>query len=124
MNRSVEGPKLVDNVLKFLENRGYIPDLQKNLVCSSYIDPNYFEHTLNSYLGNAFGVEPTLTQSAYFRPQNRSSEIENLYLVGANAQPGAGTPSVMMSAKMTARAIAEDHPDVLQSIKPQEKSAK
>lgn len=121
---SVAGPKLVDNVLRFLEERGYIPDLQKNLVCSSYIDPNYFEHTLNSYMGNAFGVEPTLTQSAYFRPQNRSSEIENLYLVGANAQPGAGTPSVMMSAKMTARAIAEDHPEVLQSVKPQEKSAK
>lgn len=121
---SEEGPKLVQKVLQFLEDRGYIPDLQKNLVCSSYIDPNYFEHTLNSYMGNAFGVEPTLTQSAYFRPQNRSSEIENFYLVGANAQPGAGTPSVMMSAKMTARAVAEDHRVVLESIEPQEKSAK
>jgi phytoene desaturase len=59
-------------------------------------------------LGNSFGVEPRLTQSAFFRPHNRSEDINGLYLVGASSQPGAGTPSVMMSAKMTARAIAED----------------
>jgi phytoene desaturase len=40
------------------------------------------------------------------RPHNRSEDIEHLYLVGANAQPGGGTPAVMMSAKMTARIIA------------------
>ena len=109
--------------MKFLEDRGYIPNLQENLVYSSYIDPNYFANTLNSYLGNAFGVEPTLTQSAYFRPQNRS-EIRNLYLVGANAQPGAGTPSVMMSAKMTARAIAQDYAEFIAQHELVEKSAK
>ncbi|MEC7986711.1 MAG: phytoene desaturase family protein, partial [Myxococcota bacterium] len=112
---SVEGPKLVQKVLQFLEDRGYIPDLQKNLTYSSYIDPKYFENVLNSYKGNAFGVEPTLTQSTYFRPHNRCKDIENLYLVGANAQPGAGTPSVMMSAKMTARAIAEDYADFVKN---------
>jgi phytoene desaturase len=108
INWSVAGPRLVESVLTFLEERGYIPHLSEDLVYSSHIDPDYFENTLNSYLGNAFGVEPTLSQSAYFRPQNRT-EIKGLYLVGANAQPGAGTPSVMMSAKMTARAIAHDY---------------
>jgi phytoene desaturase len=78
------------------------------LVHKSFITPDYYEHTLNSYLGNAFGPEPILAQSAYFRPHNRSEDIANLYLVGAGVQPGAGTPSVMMSAKMTARLIAED----------------
>jgi len=103
-----EGPKLTDAVLLFLDKEGYIPDLMANLVHSEFITPDYFEKTLNSYIGNGFGVEPKLTQSAFFRPHNRSEDIENLYLVGANAQPGAGTPSVMMSAKMTARAIARD----------------
>ena len=103
-----EGPKLTDAVLLFLDKEGYIPDLMANLVHSEFITPDYFENTLNSYIGNGFGVEPKLTQSAFFRPHNRSEDIENLYLVGANAQPGAGTPSVMMSAKMTARAIARD----------------
>ena len=77
--------------------------------------PDYFEQTLDSYQGNAFGPEPVLAQSAFFRPHNRSEDVTHLYMVGAGAQPGAGTPSVMMSAKMTARLIAEDfgiHPDI------------
>lgn len=102
------GEALTQKVLQFLDERGYIPNLRENLVCHFAITPNYFEETLNSHLGNAFGVEPRLTQSAFFRPHNRSEDLEGLYMVGANAQPGAGTPSVMMSAKMTARAIAED----------------
>ncbi|MEL6854158.1 MAG: phytoene desaturase family protein [Cyanobacteria bacterium J06606_4] len=104
----VEGPKLTDKVLTFLEERGYIPNLKERLVYQSHITPDYFEGTLNSYIGNAFGVEPVLVQSAFFRPHNRSEDISNLYLVGANAQPGGGTPSVMMCAKMTAREIAKN----------------
>ena len=105
---SIEGPKLTDTVLRFLDDRGYLPGLCNRLVYKSFITPDYFEGTLNSFIGNAFGPEPRLTQSAYFRPHNKSEDIENLYLVGAGAQPGGGTPSVMMSAKMTARLIAKD----------------
>ncbi|WP_221088332.1 phytoene desaturase family protein [Deinococcus aquaedulcis] len=113
---SVEGPRLVDRVLTFLDERGYIPGLRERLTHQEFITPDYFEGTLDSYLGNAFGPEPRLTQSAFFRPHNRSEDVKNLYLVGAGAQPGGGTPSVMMSAKMTARLIAQDfglHPDLL-----------
>lgn len=102
------GDKLVDTVLTFLDERGYLPGLKERIVYQSYITPDYFENTLNAYLGNAFGPEPRLVQSAFFRPHNRSEDIHRLYMVGAGAQPGAGTPSVMMSAKMTARLIAED----------------
>ncbi len=109
----VEGPRLVERVLTMLETRGYLPNLRERLVHQSYIDPNYFEDTLLSYQGNAFGVEPVLTQTAFFRPHNRSEDIKHLYLVGANFQPGGGTPSVMMSAKMTARLIAQDFRDAL-----------
>ena len=103
-----EGDALVDRVLAMLDERGYIPGLRQRLVHKSFVTPDYFDTTLNSYLGNAFGPEPVLTQSAFFRPHNRSEDIERLYAVGAGAQPGGGTPSVMMSAKMTARLIAED----------------
>jgi phytoene desaturase len=102
------GEPFVNKVLKFLDERGYLPGLMERLVHKSFITPDYFEHTLNSYLGNAFGPEPILAQSAFFRPHNKSEDIANLYLVGAGVQPGAGTPSVMMSAKMTARLIAQD----------------
>ncbi len=102
------GEGFVDKVLTMLDERGYIPNLRERIVSKSFITPDHFEGRMESYLGNAFGVEPVLTQSAWFRPHNRSEDVERLYLVGASAQPGAGTPSVMMSAKMTARAIDED----------------
>ena len=95
-------------VLTFLEERGYIPDLAARLKHMSFITPDYFSETLGSYLGNGFGVEPVLTQTAFFRPHNKSEDVHNLYLVGQGTQPGGGTPSVMMSAKMTAREIAKD----------------
>lgn len=103
-----EGPKLSARVLTFLEERGYIPDLAARLKHMSFITPDYFSETLGSYLGNGFGVEPVLTQTAFFRPHNKSEDVHNLYLVGQGTQPGGGTPSVMMSAKMTAREIARD----------------
>ncbi|TSA86061.1 phytoene desaturase [Deinococcus detaillensis] len=112
---ATQGPRLVDKVLEMLDERGYIPNLMGRLTHLDYVTPDYFEQTLDSYQGNAFGLEPLLVQSAFFRPHNRSEDVTHLYLVGASAQPGAGTPSVMMSAKMTARLIAEDfgiHPSI------------
>lgn len=106
---SLIGEGFVDKILRFLDERGYIPGLMDRITTRSFITPDYFEGHLQSWLGNAFGVEPVLTQSAFFRPHNRSEDIAGLYLVGASAQPGAGTPSVMMSAKMTARLVAEDY---------------
>ena len=102
------GPGFVDKVLTFLDERGYLPGLRERVVYKSYVTPDYFEDVLGSYAGNGFGVEPVLTQTAFFRPHNRSEDVSNLYLVGQGTQPGGGTPSVMMSAKMTAREIAKD----------------
>lgn len=91
-----------DAIMQFLEDN-YLPDLQENIVAEHYIDPLHFKHTLNSHMGSAFSVEPILTQSAWFRPHNRSEDIPNLYFVGAGTHPGAGLPGVLSSSK-----IAED----------------
>ena len=104
---SVGGQPFVERVLAFLDEREYCRGCgTSGLQASSH--PDYFEQTLSSRLGNAFGLEPIFMQSAFFRPNNRSEDIASLYLVGANTQPGGGTPAVMMSAKMTARLIAQD----------------
>ncbi|MEZ4642187.1 MAG: hypothetical protein R3E31_05505 [Chloroflexota bacterium] len=71
-----------DAIMQFLEDN-YLPDLQDNIVAEHYIDPLHFQNTLNSYMGSAFSVEPVLTQSAWFRPHNRSEDFDNLYFVGA-----------------------------------------
>ena len=88
-----------DRIMQFLEDN-YLPDLQANIVAEHYIDPLHFQSTLNSYLGSAFSLEPIFTQSAWFRPHNRSEDFENLYLVGAGTHPGAGLPGVLSSSKI------------------------
>jgi phytoene desaturase len=98
----------VENIMKVLDEKGFIPNLRERLVYKSFVTPNYFKNSLNSHIGNAFGVTPLFRQSAFFRPHNRSEDIKGLYIVGASTMPGAGTPSVMMSAKITAREIAKD----------------
>jgi phytoene desaturase len=95
-----------DRIMRFLEEH-YLPDLSRHLVTERMIDPRHFRHTLNSYLGSAFSVEPILTQSAYFRPHNRSEELPNLYFVGAGTHPGAGLPGVLSSAKIADDLIAQ-----------------
>jgi phytoene desaturase len=82
-----------------------MPGLSRHIVSEHRIDPLHFEGTLNSYLGSAFSVEPTLTQSAWMRPHNRSEDIPNLYFAGAGTHPGAGLPGVMSSGKIVADLI-------------------
>ena len=95
-----------DAIMQFLEAE-YLPDLQENLVVEHYVDPLYFQNELNSYLGSAFSIQPTLTQSAWFRPHNRSEDLDNLYFVGAGTHPGAGLPGVLSSAKIVDDLIRE-----------------
>ena len=57
------GDRYRDRIMGYLEER-YMPELSKHIVTERRIDPRYFESTLNSYLGSAFGPEPVLTQSA------------------------------------------------------------
>ena len=72
------------------------------MLAEHYIDPLHFQNTLNSYKGAAFSVKPSLLQSAWMRPHNRSEDFDNLYFVGAGTHPGAGVPAVLSSGKIAA----------------------
>jgi len=84
-----------------------MPDLRKHITTELHIDPLHFEGTLNSYLGSAFSVQPTLLQSAYLRPHNISEDVEGLYFVGAGTHPGAGMPGVISSGKIVGNLIGK-----------------
>lgn len=85
-------------VQKMLEQT-VLPDLGAHLTESFCTTPQDFQDRLLSYKGAAFGLEPLLLQSAWFRPHNLSEDIEGLYMVGASTHPGAGIPGVLSSAK-------------------------
>jgi phytoene desaturase len=77
-----------------------LPDLGDHIVTSRIMTPLDFRDRLSAHQGAAFGLAPILTQSAWFRPHNRSEEVEGLYLVGAGTHPGAGVPGVLSSARV------------------------
>ena len=108
-NWKTESETFEKRVLDYLE-KYYLPDLQEHIVTKRVFTPLDFEQQLNSQFGAAFSIEPVLTQSAYFRTQNKDKKIEGLYFVGAGTHPGAGVPGVVNSAKATMGIIAEDFP--------------
>jgi phytoene desaturase len=106
----VEKDRFTKKVLDFLENDFGMKDLQKNIDFLEVFTPMDFLSDRNNYLGSAWGVQPTLFQSANFRPHNRSEDVGNLYLVGASTHPGAGVPGVLLTAETTEKLIVKDHP--------------
>jgi phytoene desaturase len=88
-----------------------LPGLADEVVSSHMLTPQDFQDRLCSFRGAAFGLEPVLTQSAWFRPHNRSEEVDRLYLVGAGTHPGAGLPGVLSSARVLDTVIP--HADTL-----------
>ena len=98
------GPRYFDTILDFLD-RTHVPGLKDSIVTRRHITPQYFETTLRSFGGAAFGPEPRLEQSAYFRYHNRSEDVDGLYFVGAGTHPGAGMPGVLCSAKVLERVM-------------------
>jgi phytoene desaturase len=105
---STAAPAFRDRVLDFLENDFGLTDLRRNIEVLELFTPDDFAGELNSVLGSAFSIEPRLTQSAYFRPHNRSEDVGRLYLVGAGTHPGGGVPGVLLSAEATEKCILED----------------
>jgi phytoene desaturase len=85
--------------------RRLLPGLGASLATSFHMTPTDFEHTLRSVDGAAFGPEPLLTQSAWFRYHNRSPDVEGLYFVGAGTHPGGGIPGVLCSARLLDRIV-------------------
>ena len=101
-------------ILAELEAR-QLPGLRDNLVESFAVDPSsYFEGRLRSKDGAAFGPEPVLHQSAYFRyPQSQSAG--RAVLRGGGNPPGGRRPRCVVlgqgigpcrSAAVGVRAIA------------------
>jgi phytoene desaturase len=101
---AVEGPRYMERILDALDAE-HLPGLRDNLVTQFHVDPRYFETELRSYRGAAFGPEPTLRQSAYFRFHNASEDVGDLYFVGAGVHPGAGVPGVLSSAKVLEKVV-------------------
>lgn len=108
INWTQEAPALRARILAVLEHEVGLTGLAENIVVERQFTPEDFASELRSHLGAAFSFEPTLTQSAYFRPHNRASNLAGLYFVGAGTHPGAGIPGVLLSAAVTSKLVTQD----------------
>jgi phytoene desaturase len=101
-----EGPRYRDRIYAHLE-QSIMPRLREPsvLLTTRHITPRTFESELSSLYGSGFSIEPILRQSAYFRPHNRSEDVDGLYFVGGGTHPGAGMPGVLSTAKVVDRLI-------------------
>ncbi|MDH4468655.1 MAG: phytoene desaturase family protein [Bacteriovoracaceae bacterium] len=101
-----EEQRYKDKIYGWLE-KNHLPCLTENMTVDFSVTPDYFETQLQSEKGAAFGLEPSLSQSAYFRFHNQSEDIKGLYFVGANTHPGAGVPGVLNSAKVLEKMVPD-----------------
>ena len=91
-------------IARYLD-RTVLPGFEDSILTSFTTTPLDFEQRLLAYRGSAFGLQPVLTQSAWFRPHNRSEEVERLFFVGAGTHPGAGVPGVLSTARVLDRVV-------------------
>lgn len=93
--------------IEALLERTVLPGLKDAIVTQRLLTPQDFQDRLLSFRGAAFGMEPVLTQSAFFRPHNQSEDIDRLYIVGAGTHPGAGLPGVLSSARVLDKVVPD-----------------
>lgn len=98
--------KYGDFILNYLENHLAL-NLKDRIAYKRTYAINDFTNDYNSYKGSALGLAHNLTQSAIWRPENRSKSLENLFYVGANTTPGIGVPICLISASLVRDRVNE-----------------
>jgi len=67
-----------------------------------------FKEEYNSYKGNAYGMANTLMQTAFLRPNLKSSKVKNLFFTGQLTVPGPGVPPALISGKIVSDLIIKN----------------
>ncbi|NKI33506.1 phytoene desaturase family protein [Croceivirga thetidis] len=93
-----------DIILERLEERTN-QSLKNNIIFKESFCVNDFVEEYNSFKGNAYGMANTLSQTAFLRPNLKSSKVNNLYFTGQLTVPGPGVPPALISGKLVADLI-------------------
>ena len=85
-----------------------LTDLRKHIVVEEVVTPHEWRDQYNLKYGAAFGLSHGILQVGYFRPSNKSADVDGLYFVGASTVPGTGVPLVCLGAKLVTERILQD----------------
>lgn len=96
--------QIIDQLAKIID-----PDIRAHITFEREYRPMDWQQDINAELGTAFGsFSHSFLQSSYFRPHNKSKNVEGLYFVGQSTYPGIGMPMVHLSAKLVTERILEE----------------
>lgn len=94
-------------VLDRLKHLGF--DIADRIEVEQIYTPEDFSELYASNQGSIYGVSSNSRTTAFKRLPNRSRVLKGLYFAGGSVHPGGGIPLVILSGKMAATLIAEDH---------------
>ncbi|HEX7317240.1 MAG TPA: phytoene desaturase family protein [Pyrinomonadaceae bacterium] len=86
-------------------SKGGFPDIASDTVVSDVWTPGRFARDYMSPGGAIYGTHSHGWRRAFLRPPNRHPRVGGLYHVGGSSHPGGGTPTVLLSAKITTELI-------------------
>ncbi|MCB9896136.1 MAG: phytoene desaturase [Planctomycetes bacterium] len=94
-----------ERVIARLDRSG-LPDLRPDIVVRDHWTPRRIGTTYRMPGGAIYGQNSHGWRNAFLRPANRQ-KLRGLYLVGGSSHPGGGTPTVLLSAKITTELIGK-----------------
>ncbi len=100
--------KRADEIIDQLGSWAGIENLRDRVVVRRTVGPADFVNEFNAWSGTALGMAHTLRQSAFFRPQNRSKKLKNLFYSGHNTIPGIGLPMCLIGAELVYKHLTND----------------
>ncbi len=87
-------------------SKGGFPDISPDdVVVSDVWTPGRFADAYLSPGGSIYGTHSHGWRRAFLRPPNRHPRVGGLYHVGGSSHPGGGTPTVLLSARITSELI-------------------
>ena len=84
-----------------------LDDLEGQIRFERIYTPSDWRDRYNLAKGSSYGLSHTFLRMGYLRPQNRHAHYRNLFFVGASTHPGAGLPTVLLSARLATERILE-----------------
>ena len=103
-------------------------DLRDFIEHETLHSPTTWHQMFNSHRGSVFGLNHDFFNILSFRPHTKHDVIDGVYFVGASTHPGAGVPTCLSGAKITAERILRDLDIPIawegDAIRPQKEAAK
>ncbi len=105
---NTEGPRYATKLIRTLQTRWNLHDLEKRIVVQRIITPLDLQTLYNANAGSIYGLGSNSRRAAFLRPPNRDRRIRGLYFAGGATHPGGGLPLVALSGKIASELVLED----------------